>query len=176
MIKRNSFVFMNFSLNIINFIRSLDFEDDDLTIKVLHKNQHPLTDTRNKEDYWILRSVIIRQGTVIFKLFTSKDKRPMMNRNFFLIITFSLNIKNSVRLFNFNGDGFSSKGLLQKIFITLRQRIKSNDDSWIYIQPRYSLPLAVSLKKSALVISEIPTLFRILVFRMCVVSELSIQE
>merc|ERR1712200_200549 len=58
-----------------------------------------------------LLNVVVRKGTSIFKLFTSKNQSLLIWGNAFLILDFGLDIFNSIRWFNLKSDGLASQGL-----------------------------------------------------------------
>merc|ERR1712170_287522 len=66
----------------------------------------------------LLLDVVVREGTAIFKLFTSKDQPLLVWGNAFLVLDLSLDIFNGVRWFNLKGDGLASQGLNKNLHTT----------------------------------------------------------
>merc|ERR1712025_1555613 len=107
----NAFLVLNLSLDIFNGVRWLNLKGDGLASQGLDKNLHTPTKTENQMQSGLLLDVVVREGTAIFKLFTSKDQPLLVWGNAFLILDFGLDIFNGVRWLNLKGDGFASQGL-----------------------------------------------------------------
>merc|ERR1719282_1801521 len=58
-----------------------------------------------------LLDVVIREGSSIFQLLSSKDQSLLIWGNAFLVLNLGLDVFNGVRWFNLKGDGFASQGL-----------------------------------------------------------------
>merc|ERR1712088_48723 len=58
-----------------------------------------------------LLDVVVREGTAILKLFTSKNQPLLIWWNAFLVLDLSLDIFNGVRWLHLKGDGLASQGL-----------------------------------------------------------------
>jgi len=58
-----------------------------------------------------LLNVVVAQGSAIFQLFSSKNKPLLIRGDTLLVLNFSLDIINSVRSLNVQGNGLSSQGL-----------------------------------------------------------------
>merc|ERR1711936_1480110 len=65
-----------------------------------------------------LLDVVVREGTAIFKLFTSKDQPLLIWGNAFLVLDLSLDIFNGVRWLYLKGDGLASQGLDKNLHAT----------------------------------------------------------
>ena len=59
----------------------------------------------------LLLDVVVRKGTSILKLLSSKDKTLLIWRNAFLVLNFLLHVLNGVRGLDLKGDSFASEGL-----------------------------------------------------------------
>merc|ERR1711902_398692 len=59
----------------------------------------------------LLLNVIVREGSTIFQLLSSKDQSLLVWGNSFLVLDLGLDILNGVRWFNFQSDGLASEGL-----------------------------------------------------------------
>merc|ERR1711868_253063 len=58
-----------------------------------------------------LLDIVVREGSSILQLLSSKDQSLLVWGNSFLVLDLGLDILNGVRWFNLKGDGFSSQGL-----------------------------------------------------------------
>jgi len=56
-------------------------------------------------------NIVVTQGSAIFQLFSGKNKPLLIRGDTFLVLNFGLDIINSVRSLNVQGDGLSSQGL-----------------------------------------------------------------
>merc|ERR1712232_308552 len=111
LIWRNSLLILNLGLYIINGVRWLNVESDGLSGKGLDENLHTSTKTQYQVKSRLLLDVVVRQGTSILKLLSSKDKTLLIWRNSLLILNLGLHIVNGVRWLNIESDGLSCKGL-----------------------------------------------------------------
>merc|ERR1711957_847227 len=109
LIRRNSFLILNLSLDIINGIRWFNIQSDGLSSECLHKDLHSSTKTEDQMKSGFLLDVIVAQGTSVFQLLSSKDETLLIRRNSFLILNLGLDIINGIRWLNIQSDGLSSK-------------------------------------------------------------------
>ena len=59
----------------------------------------------------LLLDVVVREGSSILKLLTSKDQPLLVWGNSLLVLDLGLDILNGVRWLNLQGDGLASQGL-----------------------------------------------------------------
>merc|ERR1712136_261293 len=69
--------------------RWIDFKSDSFASQGLDEDLHASTETEYKMKGALLLDVIVREGTSIFELFSSKDKTLLIWRNSFLILDLS---------------------------------------------------------------------------------------
>ena len=69
------------------------------------------TKTKNEVKSGLLLDIVVRKGTSVLKLLSSKDKTLLIRRDSFLILNFSLYIIDGVGRLNIEGDGFTGEGL-----------------------------------------------------------------
>ena len=69
------------------------------------------TKTENQVKGRLLLDVVVREGTAILKLLTSKDQTLLIRGDSLLVLDLRLNIVNGVRRLNIQGDGLASEGL-----------------------------------------------------------------
>merc|ERR1712080_671830 len=90
LIWRNSFLILNFGLDIFNGVRWFDLKGDSFSSQCLDKDLHSSSETEHKMKSGFLLDVIIRKSTSIFQLLASKDQTLLIWRNSFLILDFGL--------------------------------------------------------------------------------------
>ena len=59
----------------------------------------------------LLLDVVVGKSTTVFKLLASKDQSLLVRRNALLILDLRLNIVDSIRGLNLEGDGLAREGL-----------------------------------------------------------------
>jgi len=108
LIWRNTFLILDLGFDILNGIRGFDLKGDGLASQCLHENLHTTTEAENQMQSGFFLNVVVRECTTIFKLLASKDQTLLVWRNALFILNFGLDIFNSIRRLNFQGDGFAS--------------------------------------------------------------------
>merc|ERR1719222_304393 len=96
----NTFLILDLSLNILNAIAGLNLQGDGLTSQGLDKDLHTSSQSQHKMEGGLLLDVVVRKGSTILQLFTSKDQSLLVWRNTFLILDLSFDILNAVAGFN----------------------------------------------------------------------------
>jgi len=118
----DSFLVLNFSLDVFDSIRWLDFKSDSFASQGLDEDLHASTETEYKMKGALLLDVIVREGTSIFELFSSKDKTLLIWRNSFLILDLSFDIFNGIGRLNLEGDGLTSESLDKDLHTTTKTK------------------------------------------------------
>jgi len=62
-----------------------------------------------------LLDIVVREGTAILKLLSSKDQTLLIWGNSLLVLDFGLDIFNSIGSFDLEGDGLARKGLHENL-------------------------------------------------------------
>ncbi|RHN62382.1 hypothetical protein MtrunA17_Chr4g0046811 [Medicago truncatula] len=88
----DSFLVLNFCLNIVYGIRTLHLKGDRLSSESLHKYLHTTTETEHQMEGGFLLDVIISKGTPILQLLASKNQTLLVWWDSFLVLNFCLNI------------------------------------------------------------------------------------
>merc|ERR1719222_1301858 len=70
----NTFLILDLSLNILNAVAGLNLQGDGLTSQGLDKDLHTSSQSQYKMEGGLLLDVVVRQGSTILQLFTSKDQ------------------------------------------------------------------------------------------------------
>merc|ERR1719433_1326824 len=82
-----------------------------MPVRVLTKICIPPLNAKNQMQCAFLLNVVVREGSSIFKLLSSKNQPLLVWRNAFLVLDLSLDILNGVRRLNLECDGLASQGL-----------------------------------------------------------------
>jgi len=77
------------------------------------------TKAKDKVEGRLLLDVVVRKGTAILKLLTSKDKALLIRGDAFLILNLALHLLNSITRLNIKGDSLTSKGLHENLHRTI---------------------------------------------------------
>ena len=59
----------------------------------------------------LLLDIVVRKGSAVFKLFTSKDESLLVRRDSFFVLNLGFNVLNGVRSVNVKSNCFTSEGL-----------------------------------------------------------------
>merc|ERR1719350_801460 len=84
-----------------------------IKFKMLYEPQNLVSSSQSehKMKSALLLDVVVREGSSILKLLTSKDQPLLVWGNPLLVLDLGLDILNGVRWFNLQGDGLASEGL-----------------------------------------------------------------
>jgi hypothetical protein len=66
----------------------------------------------------LLLNVVVREGSAVFKLLTSKDQTLLVRGNALLVLDLRLNVVDSIRRLNLKGDSFASESLDKDLHTT----------------------------------------------------------
>jgi len=72
---------LNLGFDVVDRVGRLNLEGDSLASQGLHENLHSTTQTKNKVESRLLLDVVIRKGTAIFELLSSKNKALLIGRD-----------------------------------------------------------------------------------------------
>merc|ERR1719266_2331845 len=115
---RNSLLVLDFGFDIFNGIRGFHFQSDSLASQSFDENLHSSTETEDKMESRLFLDVIVREGSAIFQLLSSKDQTLLVWRNSLLVLDFGLDIFNSVRGLYFQRDCFAGQGFHENLHST----------------------------------------------------------
>jgi hypothetical protein len=118
LIRGNTFLVLDLSLDVLNGVWGLNVESDGLSGKSLNENLHTTSESEDQMKCWLLLNVVVTEGSTVFKLLTSEDKSLLIGRDTFLILDLGLHVLDSVWRFNIEGDGLSSEGFDEDLHTT----------------------------------------------------------
>jgi len=118
LIRGDTFLVLDLSLDVLNGVRGFDIESDSLAGEGLDEDLHTTSKSQDQVESRLLLNVVVRKGSAIFELLTSEDESLLIRRDTFLVLDLSLDILNGVRRLNIEGDGLASKGLDEDLHTT----------------------------------------------------------
>jgi len=112
LLRWNSFLVLDFGLDIHNRVVGLDVQGDRLSGEGLDENLHSTTaKAKDKMKCRLFLDVVIRKRASIFKLLSSEDQPLLLRWDSFLILDFCLHVLNGVVRLDVQGDRLSREGL-----------------------------------------------------------------
>merc|ERR1712042_294150 len=93
----NSLLVLDLGLDILNGVRWLNLQGDGLASEGLDKDLHTSSQSEHKMKGALLLNVVVREGSSILKLLSSKDEPLLVWGNSLLVLDLGLDILNGVR-------------------------------------------------------------------------------
>jgi len=142
LIGRNTFLVLDLSLDVFDGVRRLNIESDGLTGESLNEDLHTTAKSENQMESGLLLDVVVAKGSSVLKLLASEDEALLIGGDALLVLDLGLDVLNSVRRLNIEGDGLASQSLDEDLHATA----KSED------QVKSGLLLDVVVRKSAAIL------------------------
>jgi hypothetical protein len=108
LIRRNTFLILNFCLDILNGVRGLNIKSNGLSSQSLDEDLHTTSKSEDQVKSGFLLDVIVRKSSSIFELLSGKDESLLIWGDTFLVLDLGLDILNRIRGLNVKSDGLSS--------------------------------------------------------------------
>ena len=121
---RDTFLVLNFGLDILDRVARFNFEGDGFTGQSFHEDLHTTSESKDKMKGGFFLDIVIRKGSAIFELFAGEDQSLLVWRDAFLVLNFGLDILNRVAGFNFEGDGFTGQGFHKDLHTATKSKHK----------------------------------------------------
>ena len=86
LIRGNTLLVLNLGLDVINCIRRLNLQRNSLASQSLDKDLHTTTETKDQVECGLLLDVVIRQGSAVLQLLSSKDQTLLVRGNTLLVL------------------------------------------------------------------------------------------
>jgi hypothetical protein len=115
LIRGDSLLILNLSLDVVNGVARLDIESNGLTSQSLDENLHTSTETKHQVKSRLLLDVVIRESAAILELLSGKDKTLLIRGDSLLILNLSLDVVDGVARLDVERDGFSGQGLHENL-------------------------------------------------------------
>merc|ERR1719152_246853 len=107
----DTFLILDLGFDVFDGVSWFDIEGDGLTSEGLDEDLHTTSESKNEMESGLLLDVVVRKGSPILELLTSKNESLLIWWNTFLVLNLSLDIFNGVSWFDIEGDGLTSEGL-----------------------------------------------------------------
>merc|ERR1719311_942397 len=118
LVRRNAFLILDLSFDIVDRIRGLNIEGDSLAREGLDKDLHATTEPQHEVQRRFLLNVVIRKRPAILKLLACEDQPLLVRRNAFLVLDLSLHIVDRVRGLDIEGDRLARESLDKDLHAT----------------------------------------------------------
>jgi len=115
---RNTFFVLDLGFDVLNGVSWLNIKGNGLTSEGLDEDLHTTSESKNEMESGLLLDVVVRKGSSILELLTSKNESLLIWWNTFLVLNLSLDIFNGVSWFDIEGDGLTSEGLDEDLHTT----------------------------------------------------------
>merc|ERR1719312_2230489 len=102
---------LDLGFHIFNGVRWFNFQCDSFTSESLNKDLHSTSETQDQMKGGFFLNIVVRQGSAIFQLLSSKYQPLLVWGDSFLVLDLGFHIFNGVRWFNFQCDCFTSESL-----------------------------------------------------------------
>jgi len=120
----NSLLVLDLGLHVFNSIRGFYLQCNGFAGQSLDKDLHTSTKTKHEVKCTLFLDVVIRQGSAILQLFTSKDQPLLIWGNSFLILNLGLDILDCVRRLHLQCDCFACEGLHEDLHTSTQSKDK----------------------------------------------------
>jgi len=111
----NSLFVLDLSLHVLNGIRWLHFKSDGLASQGLDEDLHASSKPEHQMEGGFFLDVVVRQGSAILKLFTSKDKPLLIWGDSLFVLNLGLHILDGVRWLHFQCDCLACESLHENL-------------------------------------------------------------
>jgi len=120
LVGRNALLVLDFSLDVLDGVGGFNLESDGLAGQSLDENLHSTTETQDEMQSGFLLNVVIREGSAIFQLLSSKDQPLLVRWNSLLVLDLGLDVFNRVGGLDLESDGLASQGLDEDLHTTAK--------------------------------------------------------
>jgi len=109
LIRWNAFLVLNLRLHIWDCVRGFNIQGNGLASKCLDKYLHASSQSKHKMKSRLLLDIVVRKGTAILQLFSSKNQTLLIRWNTFLVLNLGLDIGDSIWGLDIQCDSLASK-------------------------------------------------------------------
>jgi hypothetical protein len=96
LVRGNSLLVLNLGLDIVDGVGRLNLESDGLSSQSLDENLHTTSESENEMESGLLLNVVVRQGSTILELLTSKNQSLLVRGNSLLVLNLGLDVVDGV--------------------------------------------------------------------------------
>jgi len=120
----DTFLVLDFGLDVLDGVRWLNVEGDGLSGEGLDEDLHTTSESQDEMKSGLLLDVVVTKSTSIFELLSSEDKSLLIGWDTFLVLDLGLNILDGVGWLNFEGDCLTGEGLDENLHTTSKSEHK----------------------------------------------------
>jgi hypothetical protein len=114
---RNTFLVLNLSLDVLDGVGWLNIKGDGLSGEGLDEDLHTTAESENQVKCRLFLDIVVREGTTVFKLLSSKYETLLVWRDTFLVLDLCFDVFDSVGWFDVESDGLSGEGLDENLHV-----------------------------------------------------------
>merc|ERR1712112_258228 len=111
LVRRNTFLVLYLSLDVLNRVAGFDLQGDGLPGEGLDKDLHSSPEPQHEMESRLLLDVIVGQSSSVLQLLTSEDKSLLVRRNSFFVLDLGLDVLDRVTGLHLQGDGLPGERL-----------------------------------------------------------------
>ena len=115
MVWRDALLVLDLGFDILDGVSRLDIKGDGLSSKGLDEDLHSTSESQYEMQGRLLLDVVVREGTTIFELLSSKDQSLLIWRDALLILDLGLHVFDGVSWLHVQGDGLSGECLHENL-------------------------------------------------------------
>jgi len=123
LIRGDSFLVLDLGLDILNSVGGLDIEGNGLSSEGLDEDLHSSSKSEDQVESGLLLDVVVSEGSVVLKLFTSEDKSLLIRGDSFLVLDLGLHVFDGVGGLDIEGNGFTSKSFDEDLHLLFIKKI-----------------------------------------------------
>jgi hypothetical protein len=118
LVGRDAFLVLDLSLDVLDGVRGLNVQSDGLASEGLDEDLHATTKSEDQVKGGLLLNVVVRKSAAILELLAGKNESLLIGGDALLVLDLGLDILNSVRRLNIEGDGLAGKSLDEDLHTT----------------------------------------------------------
>merc|ERR1712156_417194 len=111
LVRGDSLLVLNLSLDVLNAVASLDLKGDGLAGQSLHEDLHASSQPQDQMESGLLLDIVIRQRPAVLELLAGEDQPLLVRRDSLLVLNLSLDVLNAVARLDLQGDGLAGQSL-----------------------------------------------------------------
>merc|ERR1712240_143726 len=111
LIRGDSFLILNLSLDILNTVAGLNFQSDGFASQSLYEDLHASSQPEDKVEGGLLLDVVVGERPAILQLLAGEDQPLLVRGDSLLVLDLGLNVLNAIAGLNLQRDGLAGQGL-----------------------------------------------------------------
>jgi len=101
LVGRDTFLILDFGLDVLDRVGRFDFERDRLAGEGLDEDLHAAAQSQHQMERRFLLDVVIGERAAVFELFASENQALLVGRDTLLVLNFSFYVFDSIGAFDF---------------------------------------------------------------------------